>query len=473
MEEHGYLLGGKERTSGDLLPVENSFDGSMVATVHRASRPAVLEAIALAEEAFAATRRLPSFKRSQVLTEVSKAISARGDELARTIALEAGKPLSAARAEVDRCSFTFHVAAGEAERIAGELIPLDLQAHSQNRWGLVRRFPIGPISAITPFNFPVNLVAHKVAPAVAAGNPILVRPSSKTPLSALKLGHLLLEAGWPEEAIAVLPSTTENAEPLVTDERIKMLTFTGSPPVGWALKSKAGRKRVTLELGGNAGVIVHSDADLDYAAQRCVVGSFSYAGQSCISVQRIYIQETIYEEFLDTFLERVSKLKVGDPLDESTDVGPLIDLSAAQRVASWIQEAKRGGAEILVGGKIEGNRMEPTVLADVRPEMKVSCQEVFAPVVTVTPYQDFADAVRQVDQSDYGLQAGVFTRDLKLVFQAYEEIEVGGLMVNDVPTYRIDHMPYGGVKLSGLGREGLRYAIQEMTEPKLLMLNLD
>ncbi|MBI2846211.1 MAG: aldehyde dehydrogenase family protein [Chloroflexi bacterium] len=471
-QEYGYLLQGKEKTTGDILVVENPYDGSLVADVHRADGRAIEEAIAAAEHGFAATRSLPSYKRTQILSQVSQSIANNAEDLTRTIALEAGKPLSAARTEVDRCRFTFHLAAGEAERITGELLPLDLQSHSTNRWGLVRRFPIGPITAITPFNFPLNLVAHKVAPAMSAGNPILVRPSSNTPLSALKLGRLILEAGWPEEGIAVLPSTTEVAESLVTDERIKMLTFTGSPPVGWALKARAGRKRVTLELGGNAGVIVHSDADLDYAAQRCVVGGFSYAGQSCISVQRIYLQENIYEEFLDGFVEKVKKLKVGDPLDESTDVGPLIDQAAADRIGSWLDEALQGGAEVLMGGTLQGNMMQPTVIADVRPEMKVSCQEVFAPVVTVTPYHDFVDAARLVNDSEYGLQAGVFTRDLSRIFQAYEAIEVGGLIVNDVPTYRVDHMPYGGVKMSGLGREGVRYAIQEMTEPRLLVLNL-
>ncbi|MBI3287522.1 MAG: aldehyde dehydrogenase family protein, partial [Chloroflexi bacterium] len=281
-----------------------------------------------------------------------------------------------------------------------------------------------------------------------------------------------LEAGWPAAGLSSLPSTTEVAQPLITDDRIKMLTFTGSPAVGWSLKAKAGRKKVTLELGGNAGVIVHSDADLDFTAQRCVVGGFSYAGQSCISVQRIFIQEGAYEDFLDLFLERIRKLVMGDPLDEKTDVGPLINREAADRVEAWIKEAVKDGAEILTGGRRDGQLIEPTVLAQVRPEMKVQGLEVFAPVVTVTPYRDFEDAVRVVDQSEYGLQAGLFTRDLKAVFHAYEEIEVGGLMVNEVPTFRIDHMPYGGVKASGQGREGLRYAIQEMTEPKLLMLNL-
>lgn len=470
--EYGFVLAGEWRKSNDRMEVRNPYNSEVIAEVHRARPQDIEEAIAKAAEGFRQTKRLPSYRRAEVLRAISAGVRRKREELSRTLALEAGKPISASRAEVDRCVFTFHVAAGEAERLEGELIPLDLQAHTVDRWGLVRRFPLGPIACITPFNFPLNLVAHKWAPAFAAGNSVVHRPASQTPLSALRLAEIALEAGWPAAGLSSLPSTTEMAQPLITDDRIKMLTFTGSPAVGWSLKAKAGRKKVTLELGGNAGVIVHSDADLDFTAQRCVVGGFSYAGQSCISVQRIFIQEGVYEDFLDLFLERIRRLVVGDPLDEKTDVGPLINREAADRVEAWIKEAVKDGAEILTGGRRDGQLIEPTVLAQVRPEMKVQGLEVFAPVVTVTPYRDFEDAVRVVDQSEYGLQAGLFTRDLKAVFHAYEEIEVGGLMVNEVPTFRIDHMPYGGVKASGQGREGLRYAIQEMTEPKLLMLNL-
>jgi glyceraldehyde-3-phosphate dehydrogenase (NADP+) len=314
-------------------------------------------------------------------------------------------------------------------------------------------------------------VAHKVAPAFAAGNPIILRPASQTPVSSLKLAEVVLEAGWPKAGIAVVPCTTQNADPLVEDRRIKKLTFTGSPAVGWALKARAGMKKVTLELGGNAGVIVHHDADVAYAAQRVAWGGFSYAGQSCISVQRIYAHTDVYEEFVDELIPRVQALKLGDPLDEATDVGPLIDAGAAERIEAWLAEAVSAGAEVLVGGEREGTLFQPTVLASLQEDMSISCQEVFGPVVGLYPYQDVEVAIRAVDEGDFGLQAGLFTRDAKLIQKAFNEIEVGGLMVNDVSTFRVDHMPYGGAKMSGEGREGLRYAIQEMTAMKLLMMN--
>ena len=333
-------------------------------------------------------------------------------------------------------------------------------------------FPLGPIAGITPFNFPLNLVAHKVAPAIAAGCPLVLKPAPQTPLTALLLAEAVQQAGWPDGGLNVLPLSNEDAGLLVTDERIKLISFTGSAAVGWQIKKNCGKKKVVLELGGNAGVIVHSDADLAYAADRCVVGGFSYAGQTCISVQRILVERSAFAEFTDHLLEGVKKLKTGDPLDDSTDLGPLIRESDAVRASDWIQEAVRGGARLLCGGQRQGPVLEPTVLTGTRPEMKVNCQEIFAPVVTVEPYDDFNQALRQINNSPYGLQAGIFTRDAKLIFNAYEELEVGGLIAGDVPAFRIDHMPYGGVKDSGLGREGLRYAIEEMTEPKLLVMNL-
>ncbi|HLW79996.1 MAG TPA: aldehyde dehydrogenase family protein, partial [Terriglobia bacterium] len=377
-----------------------------------------------------------------------------------------------ARAEVERAIFTFTVAAGESVRIQGDWLPLDLQASTAGRWAIVRRFPLGPIASISPFNFPLNLVAHKWAPAIAAGCTIVHKPASQTPLCSLMLAELVEQAGWPAGALSVLPLSGRDAERLVTDDRLRKLTFTGSGAVGWDLKQKAGKKHVTLELGGNAGVIVHHDADFDYAAERSVAGGFSYAGQSCISVQRIFVHSKVLDKFLSAFVPRVQKLKAGDPLDESTDVGPMISAADARRAAEWVEEAVAGGATLLCGGKRRGSVVEPTVLTATRPEMRVNCQEVFAPVVTVEPYDDFAEAVRRVNDSSYGLQAGVFTRDAKLIFCAYEALDVGGVVVGDVPTFRIDHMPYGGVKDSGLGREGLRYAIESMTEPKLLVMNL-
>ena len=388
------------------------------------------------------------------------------------MAQEAGKPIKAARTEVERAIFTFNVAAEESTRIYGEYLPLDWQEFTAGRWGIVRRFPLGPIAGITPFNFPLNLVAHKVAPAIAAGCPMVLKPAPQTPLTAMLLAEAVQQAGWPDGGLNVLPLSNEDAGLLVSDERIKLISFTGSAAVGWQIKKNCGKKKVVLELGGNAGVIVHNDADLAYAADRCVVGGFSYAGQTCISVQRILVERSVCGKFTDLLLEGVKRLKTGDPLDESSDVGPLIRESDAVRASDWIQEAVRGGARLLCGGQRQGPMLEPTVLTGTRPEMKVNCQEIFAPVVTVEPYDDFNQALKQVNNSPYGLQAGLFTRDAKLIFNAYEELEVGGLVAGDVPAFRIDHMPYGGIKDSGLGREGLRYAIEEMTEPKLLVMNL-
>jgi acyl-CoA reductase-like NAD-dependent aldehyde dehydrogenase len=470
-KEYGALVNGKRLSSGHSSEIRSPYDDSLVAVIHRAGPEDIETAISAAVQAFRITRRLPSWQRSDILERISASIASRREELARTISLEAGKPIKTARAEVERARFTFKVASEEARRIYGEIVPLDWQAGNEGRIAEIYRVPLGVVAGITPFNFPLNLVAHKVAPALAAGDPILLRPASQTPISALLLGDILLEAGWPEGGIAVLPSTTADAAPLVEDDRIRALTFTGSPAVGWELKKRAGRKRLTLELGGNAGVIVHRDADIAYAAERVAWGGFSYAGQSCISVQRVFVHQDVYQSFLDALLPRVRALKVGDPLDEGTDVGPVITISEADRVAMWVDEARSEGAETLVGGTHHGSLWEPTVLAGVSATMRVSNREVFAPLVGITPYTDVQDAIRAVDQSDFGLQAGIFTRDLQIVRDAFTEIEVGGLIVNDVPTYRIDHMPYGGVKLSGSGREGLRYAIEEMTEMKLLVLN--
>jgi acyl-CoA reductase-like NAD-dependent aldehyde dehydrogenase len=380
--------------------------------------------------------------------------------------------LRASRIEVDRAVFTFNIAAEESTRIYGEYLPLDWLESTAGRWSIVRRFPLGPVLGITPFNFPLNLVAHKVAPAIASGCSMVLKPAPQTPLSALLLAEVVQAAGWPDGGLNVLPLANEDASLLVSDERIKLISFTGSAPVGWSIKKNSGKKKVLLELGGNAGVIVHSDADISYAAERCVTGSFSYAGQSCISVQRILVQRSVHGKFTELLLEGVAKLRMGDPLSEQTDVGPLIRESDAARAADWVQEAVRGGARILAGGHRKGSMLEPTVLTGTKPEMKVNCQEVFGPVVTVEPYDDFDSALRQINNSPFGLQAGIFTSDVKLLFQAYEELDLGGLVAGDVPTFRVDHMPYGGIKDSGIGREGLRYVIEEMTEPKLLVMNL-
>jgi glyceraldehyde-3-phosphate dehydrogenase (NADP+) len=469
--ESGCVIRGRNTTTGQLAEVRSPYDGTLVATVHRAGAREIESAIAGAHEAFRTTRRMPSWQRSEILEKISAAITAQKEELARILALEAGKPLKAARIEVARAAFTFKVASEETRRIYGEIVPLDWLPGNEGREGHVLRVPLGPIAGITPFNFPVNLVAHKVAPAIAAGNPVIIRPASQTPGSALALARIVLQAGWPADAISVVPSSTSDATPLVEDDRIKLLSFTGSPAVGWDLKRRAGRKRVTLELGGNAAVIVHGDADLAYAAERVAWGGFSYAGQSCISVQRVFVHGSVYERFRGLLVERVRALKTGNPLDESTDVGPLIDRTALDRVRTWIDEARAGGARVLTGGTLNGSVLEPTLLEEVQPDMRVSCQEVFAPLVSLFRYDDVATAIARADASDYGLQAGVFTHDERIITAVVEGIETGGVMVNDVSTFRIDHMPYGGVKLSGFGREGVRYALEEMTEMKLVTYN--
>src|SRR5437773_3112831 len=468
----GFFLDGKWIEEGDIVEIKAPYDGNVIANVFQGRREHAEAAIKAAVKAFGTTRRLPAFERQRVLRRVAQTISERKQEFSRTLAQEAGKPIKAARTEVERAVFTFTVAAEESTRIYGEYLPLDWQEFTAGRWGIVRRFPLGPIAGITPFNFPLNLVAHKVAPAIAAGCPLVLKPAPQTPFTAMLLAEAVQQAGWPDGGLNVLPLSNEDAGLLVSDERIKLISFTGSAAVGWQIKKNCGKKKVVLELGGNAGVIVHRDADLAYAADRCVVGGFSYAGQTCISVQRILVEYSAFGKFTDLLIEGVKKLKTGDQLDDSTDLGPLIRESDAVRASDWIQEAVRGGARVLCGGQRRGPVLEPTVLTGTRPEMKVNCQEIFAPVVTVEAYDHFDDAVRLVNSSPYGLQAGIFTRDAKLLFNAYEELEVGGLIAGDVPSFRIDHMPYGGIKDSGLGREGLRYAIEEMTEPKLLVMNL-
>jgi acyl-CoA reductase-like NAD-dependent aldehyde dehydrogenase len=468
----GFYLSGKWLEEGTPVEIRAPYDGTPLAQIFQGTREHAERAIQSAVRAFGSTRRLPAFERQRVLRSIAHHITSRKEEFARTLAQEAGKPLKAARTEVERGIFTFTVAAEETTRIPGEYLSLDWQQFTSGRWGIVRRFPLGPIAGITPFNFPLNLVAHKVAPAIASGCPIILKPAPQTPLTAFLLAEAVEQAGLPDGAFNVLPLSNEDAGLLVTDDRIKLISFTGSAAVGWDIKRRAGKKKVVLELGGNAGVIVHSDADISWAAERCVTGGFSYAGQTCISVQRILVERPAFMKFRDLFLAGVSNLKIGDPMDDTTDLGPLIRESDAIRATEWVQEAVQNGATLLAGGKRRGSVMEPTVLTGTRTDMKVNCQEIFAPVVTLEPYDDFALALRQINESPYGLQAGVFTRDAARIFQAYEELEVGGVIAGDVPSFRIDHMPYGGVKDSGLGREGLRYAIEDMTEPRLLVMNL-
>ena len=428
------------------------------------------EAVEAAVAAFEVTRTLPAYERGRILREISAGIRARREELGRLIALESGKPIRDALVEVDRATLTFRLGAEEAERMTGELIPLDLMPAAKDRVGITRRFPIGPIAAISPFNFPLNLAAHKLAPAIASGNPIVLKPPSKDPLTMLAVAEIIEAAGVPAGSVSILPMTRELGDRMVADPRFKLLTFTGSPSVGWRMKERAGKKKVVLELGGNAGVIVDKSADLDWAIKRCLVGAFAYAGQVCISVQRAFIHEDIWDEFMGRFVEGARALKVGDPLDPTTDLGPMVDANAASRTERWVDEAVALGGKVLLGGKADGTFFPPTILTDVPPTAQVCSNEAFAPLVVAFPFRDFDEAIAGVNDSMFGLQTGVFTNDLAGAWRAFSELEVGGVIVNDVPTFRIDHMPYGGVKDSGLGREGLRYAIEDMTEIRIMVL---
>ncbi len=467
--EWGYLIDGRWETGDDPIEVRSPFDGRVIAVAHHGGPDAVERAIASVTDGFSATRALPAYRRSEVLLAISEGLEARTEDFAQALSAEAGKPIDAARGEVSRAVFTFRVASEEARRIYGEVLPLDWLPGNEGKRAQVLRVPLGPIAGITPFNYPLNLVAHKVAPAMAAGDSIVLRPDSQTPLSSLMLGELALEAGWPRGGIAVVPTRVEHAAPFVEDERIRMLSFTGSPGVGWMLKSRAGKKRVALELGGNAGTIVHHDADLAHAAERIAWGGFQYAGQSCISVQRVFVHDTVWDDFVAELVPQIQALVVGDPADDATDVGPVIDAGAAERIVAWVDEAVDQGATLLTGGSAEGTLVQPTVLAEVDPSMRVACEEIFGPVISLLRYTDVDDAIAKVDDSEFGLQAGLFTNDHAVVQRAFERLEVGGLIVGDVSTYRIDHMPYGGAKASGFGREGLRYAIEEMTEMKILV----
>ncbi|HEX8939569.1 MAG TPA: aldehyde dehydrogenase family protein [Candidatus Limnocylindrales bacterium] len=468
---HPIYLAGRWVDSPDVLRIENPAraDEPAGATYH-ATEEQYEEAVRAAVRAFEETRRLPAYQRGAALRGISDGIKARREELGRLIAMEAGKPIRDALVEVDRAALTFRLGAEEAERIGGEVIPLDLMASSTGRWGITRRFPIGPVAGISPFNFPLNLAAHKLAPAIAAGDPIVLKPPSKDPLVMLAIAEIVDSVGLPPGAVSILPMTRELGDRLVADERFKLLTFTGSPSVGWRMKERAGKKKVVLELGGNAGVIVDRTADLDWAVKRILVGAFTYAGQVCISVQRMFVHEDVWDAFIEKFLAGARGLKVGDPLDPQTDVGPMVDDKAARRTQEWVDEAVGMGGKVLLGGRANGNFFEPTVMTETPVEAKVCSNEAFAPLVVLFPFRDFGEAVRQVNDSFYGLQTGVFTNDLAHAWQGFSELEVGGVIVNDIPTYRIDHMPYGGVKDSGLGREGLRYAIEDMTEVRIMVL---
>lgn len=470
-----YPLKIKGHDSSQLNEVKSPYNGETIAVVAQADEAAIKAAITQAQDTFQnVMRKMPAHKRSEILSRAAELIGKKQEEFARIIALEGGKPIKDARIEVSRAITTFTIASEETLRLDGEQIPMDRQPGNEGRVGLIMREPIGVIGAITPFNFPLNLVAHKVAPAIASGCTVVLKPASQTPVASLMLAEVLSEAGLPEGALVLAPCRGSQGITLVSDPRIAMLTFTGSQDVGWNLRHQiAPGTRIILELGGNAGLVVHGDADLDAACRAACRGGYVNAGQTCISVQRIYVQENIYDRFIDKFVGLVKNLKIGDPLDESTDVGPMIDTGSVDKTAEWIEDAVKGGAKLLCGGKKHKNNvLEPTVLSETKPELSVVCQEVFGPVVAVMKYKNIDEAITMMNDSRYGLQAGVFTSNLEIAFKAARLIDAGGVMVNDAPTFRADHMPYGGRKESGVGLEGVKYAIAEMTQPKFICLNL-
>lgn len=465
-----FLLAGELRESGTAWDIRSPWSGETIGRAAVASEADVRAAIDAAVAAAPAARQMPAHARAAVLMRIRAGLEARQEELARLLAEEAGKPITAARAEVARLLFTFQNGAEEAKRIGGEILPLDAAPAGTGRMGLVRRFPLAPIAGITPFNFPLNLAAHKLAPAIACGSTIVLKPPPQDPLTTLILAEVIAGAGYPKGAVSILPCTVDDAAPLLDDPRVAMISFTGSVSAGWSIRQRAYRKKVSLELGGNAAAIIEPDADLELAVQRCATGGYSYAGQSCISVQRILVHQEVADEFTERFVQKVSALRTGDPLDETTDVGPMIDEANAIRAEAWVREAVSGGARVATGGGRDRSVVRPTVLLGTTAAMKVNCEEVFAPVTTVRTYAAFDAALALLNDSAYGLQAGLFTHDIRQIRRAFEAAEVGGLIVNDAPSWRVDQMPYGGVKASGLGREGVRYAIEEMTEPRLLVL---
>jgi acyl-CoA reductase-like NAD-dependent aldehyde dehydrogenase len=469
--ERALLIDGEWVETGDWVEVRSPYSGELVARVAKAGAVEARRAVDAAERAL--HEPLPAHRRAEILVRVAAQLGRRHEEVARTIAAEAGKPLKAAKVEAARAMSTFTMAAVEARKLAGEMVPMDASQAGAGKLAFTLRLPIGIVGAISPFNFPLNLVAHKIAPALAAGCPVVLKPASQTPLSALLLAELETEAGLPPGWLNVLVgSAGEIGDVLVEDERVRLISFTGSSGVGWGLRERAPRKRVNLELGNATPAIVEADADLDDVAGRLAANAFSFAGQSCISVQRIYVQRDAYDELLARFLPRVEALKLGDPADEDTDVGPLIDADARERVLEWIEEARAAGAEVLAGGTLDGELLRPTVIAGAGPELKVSCEEVFGPVCTVTPYDTLDEAIELANGTRFGLQAGIFTASLQSALAAAQRLEFGGVTINEAPTFRADQMPYGGVKDSGNTREGPAWAVREMTEERLVVIEL-
>ncbi len=469
-ETYPFYLANSPETPNTDLEVTNKYTGEVATRVAMASAEDIDRGIAAAEEAREAMAALPAYRRQEILMHCVKRFTERKDELAEALCIEAGKPINDSRGEVTRLIDTFRIAAEESVRIYGEVLPMDISARAEGYSGMWKRVPLGPCSFISPFNFPLNLAAHKVAPALAVGCPFVLKPASRTPIGALIIGETLAETDLPKGAFSILPCHRDGADLFTTDERLKLLSFTGSPDVGWALKAKAGKKKVVLELGGNAAVVVDADADIDDAVERIVFGAFYQSGQSCIGVQRIIIHEAIYDMFRDKLVAATKELKCGDPADEETFIGPMISESEAERLDGWIQSAVKSGAKVLCGGKRDGAMLEATLLEDVPEGEDVVCKEAFGPVALLSSFSDFDAALDEVNDSEFGLQAGIFTRDLYKAKKAWNKLEVGGVVIGDVPSWRVDHMPYGGVKDSGLGREGIRFAMEDMTEIRLLVI---
>lgn len=469
MKEYKIYAGGEFLISPEILPVFNPFNKEQIAQTYIANSDILEKAILKAKSIEKELTELPAYIRYEILMQIADTMKSRREELASVLAQEAAKPMRYAVSEINRAISTFIAAAEESKRPPMEYIRLDWDPSGKGREGFVKYFPVGLVAGISPFNFPMNLAVHKIAPAIAAGCPIILKPARSTPLSTLILAQIIDQTALPKGAVSILPMDRESGNQLVTDIRFKLLTFTGSPQVGWKMKNDAGKKKVVLELGGNAGVIIAKSADVEFAVKRCIVGAFAYSGQVCIHTQRIYVAKEIFKNFYEKFIDEVQKLKTGNPLDASTDISSMIDEENAIRVEEWIKSAIADGAELLCGGKRNGSIIEPAVITNTKNQMKVSCQEIFGPVVILEKFEKFEEAVAMVNESIFGLQAGVFTNHVDEMNYAFTNLHVGGVIHNDVSTFRVDHMPYGGIKESGLGREGVKYAIHDMMEPKILV----
>lgn len=468
-EKMGLYIDGKWIMKETTYPLYSPYSGEFIAEISVADEEDVQRAILGAHQAFLDFKERSAYERANILYAVVELIKEKKEELAKILVEEAGKPIRIARSEIDRTIATYQFSAEEAKRLYGETIPMDAAPGGENRWGMTWREPMGVVAAITPFNFPFNLVAHKVGPAIAAGNTVVLKPAEQTPRSALKIAEIFSEAGLPDGVLQVITGSGKTlGDPLIQHDLVRKVTFTGSVPVGKQIKAKAGLKKVTLELGSNSGLIVEPDVPIDKIIPRCVEGAFSFSGQVCISLQRIYVHQTIYEEFSQKFIDLTKRLKIGDPSLEETDISSMIHPRETERIMDWVEKAVQSGAKIGCGGKIEGRVLQPTVLLDVDQKMEVVCKEAFAPIVSIVPYQSLDEAIAYVNDSNYGLNAAIFTRDINQAFYAAKQLEAGGIIINDIPTFRVDHMPYGGIKESGYGREGVKYAVQEMTELKFM-----